>query len=526
MNVLQRQLVVTLVLWATGVWATGQVSFGLRKLAYSTNQFGLDMMRALDRDDPSAALCPVCISSSLAMMLVGAQGTMANSLKHALYLYGMQPNEIHGAYFDMMNHLGVNVPSQHPHHPSFGHVHGGPNAVYGRRAGVYSGASVSTSPLMSLAEITRSTITTIFYCKDTTRQLFIPLDFHYNGDETRSHINAIVEKQSAGNIKNILQTSAPSQYTQLLLLSALSFRGTLDLDLLPVHQPIPAMQPVAPPASPPLYHPTLGGLSGQPIDPFSDSSKQVWLQSTSARIRHGFHWYLNCTTVEMPFKGGLITLVMMMPHDPSGLETLMTKLSAQVLTDVIGSLEVKRVNIRMPRLQVDKGLTNLTWTLSNLGLADLFKPGYSQLYDVSDYKWLSVSEVVHKTVLDIKEQSASSPTPFLPVASTSGAMGVENTPPGNGNPIKHLMYNQQKPPLSHGHGQNTFYTMNSINGSPSPLNVHNQNGAEKQNGLTVNFDKPFIYFVFDNVSGLVLVMGKVGMGHPASNYRLPGVQTH
>lgn len=50
----------------------------------------------------------------------------------------------------------------------------------------------------------------------------------------------------------------------------------------------------------------------------------------------------------------------------------------------------------MPRISIESALNNLTWALSNLGLADLFKPGYSQLYDISDYKWLAVSDVIHK----------------------------------------------------------------------------------------------------------------------------------
>ena len=77
------------------------------------------------------------------MTLAGAQGSSATALRHALYLWGMQPNEgerwstiviisvtndlisVNLAYFDMMTHLGVNLPSH-------------PNAVY-RRMGVYGG---------------------------------------------------------------------------------------------------------------------------------------------------------------------------------------------------------------------------------------------------------------------------------------------------------------------------------------------------------------------------------------------------
>lgn len=115
----------------------------------------------------------------------------------------------------------------------------------------------------------------------------------------------------------------------------------------------------------------------------------------------------------------------------------------------------------MPRLSFEKSNGNLTWALSNMGLSDMFKPGYAQLYDISDYKWLYVSDIIHKTYLDIKED--------------------ENSMSNNAK-----MY--------------------------GPQNV--QNPEE-----TMNFDKPFLFFVLDNISGLILVMGKVG--REPVNYRLP-----
>lgn len=110
----------------------------------------------------------------------------------------------------------------------------------------------------------------------------------------------------------------------------------------------------------------------------------------------------------------------------------------------------------MPKLSFEKSNRNLSRAFANMGLTDLFKPGYANLYEISDYKWLHVSDVIHKTYVDIKEVTDTLPKQFLP----------------NNNDV-----------------------------------------------INVDFDKPFVYFILDNVSGLVLVMGKVGR-EPA-NYRLP-----
>lgn len=139
----------------------------------------------------------------------------------------------------------------------------------------------------------------------------------------------------------------------------------------------------------------------------------------------------------------------------------------------------------MPELSVKRGNSNLTWALSNLGLADLFKPGFAQLYDISDYKWLSVSGIIHKTHLDIEESGQELPAqPAAPHPTVS-----ENL-------VKNTLY---------GHQPHKPVTSQSVKQDPAVINV--------------SIDKPFIYFVFDNVSGLVMVMGK--FGREPVNYRLP-----
>lgn len=117
--------------------------------------------------------------------------------------------------------------------------------------------------------------------------------------------------------------------------------------------------------------------------------------------------------------------------------------------------------------------------MANLGVAYIFKPGYSQLYDISDYKWLHVSDIIHKTYLEIWEN---------PKTFTNTNINSINT---NGN------------------------TINSNN-------VNNNNGKsqyQSSNNIEVVFDKPFLFFIMDNISGLILAMGK--HGREPVNYRLP-----
>ena len=421
-----------------------QVSFPMRKLAYSTNQFGLDLMRAMDRSESNMAFCPFCISSSLSMMLSGAHGSTATSLRHALYLWGMNSNEINVAFYDMMNHLGVNVPSfsrslvsspvtasrsfgLFDHHPPMSpsfpphhlhHLHPGNGFI--RRFGLgpkqeNKSSQVSLNPSSSSIDV--SFLTNVYVQRDFPinyhyhmalqrfyRTVIHPLDFHFSGEETRQHINAIVEKQTNGKIHDILPDRV-SPATQLLLLSALYFKGNLDVNMVAITPRNPVSHAnFLPPTSLPHHsyphhymHPlhlhqhslASGGSPVRPVSVLSSSGsptainalsssslfapstvppvssstppplfslesltsvfgvEPVILEARNARLRYKFDSHLNSTTIEMPFKGGLITLVLMMPSDANGLEMLLTRLSAQVLTDVVNSLEVKRINLRV-----------------------------------------------------------------------------------------------------------------------------------------------------------------------------------
>lgn len=143
----------------------------------------------------------------------------------------------------------------------------------------------------------------------------------------------------------------------------------------------------------------------------------------------------------------------------------------------------KLINIlifQIPRLHFETSDRNLSLSLANLGLAYIFKPGYAQLYDISDYKWLHVSDIIHKTYLEIWE---------TPKTFTNTNINNINTNGGG----------------------------TTVNPSTNP-NAKSQY-QQSSNNIEVVFDKPFLFFIMDNISGLILAMGK--HGREPVNYRLP-----
>lgn len=88
------------------------VSPELRKLAISTNQFGLDALKILDKSEPAnkvIVFCPLCLSSTLAMIMMGSsKNQVVNSLRQALYVWSMKPQEINKGFKDLFEYIGLN----------------------------------------------------------------------------------------------------------------------------------------------------------------------------------------------------------------------------------------------------------------------------------------------------------------------------------------------------------------------------------------------------------------------------------
>ena len=299
-----------------------------------------------------------------------------------------------------------------------------------------------------------------------------PLDFIHNGEETRQHINAIVQMQTDNKICNILsERQLPS--TQLLLVSALYFKGELDLKLnltkgkssftsdnninnIYHHQHNAT-------ANSSRSKEQLGRDPTENLD--NQFAEEIWMEASRTRLRYAFDKYLNASTIEMPFKDSMITLVIMIPNDKNGLDTLLTKLNAQMLNDVINSLEIRRITIKLPKIDIENSFSNLSMALANLGLSDLFRPGHSQLTNISDFKWLYVSNILHKTHLNIKESSVNN---------------------------QQIIASKQR------------------------------SKQDETDVINIELNKPFLFFIIDSVSGLIMSMGKMDKQNLEENaYRLP-----
>jgi serpin B len=130
--------------------------------------------------------------------------------------------------------------------------------------------------------------------------------------------------------------------------------------------------------------------------------------------------------LELPYKGGDYSLVIVLPLAKDGLARIEKQLSAADLQAWIDGASQTLVDVQLPRFTLEQAV-DLKPVLAALGLVDLFKPKKVDLTGISDEK-LTVSSAFHKTFVAVDEkgteaaaataitlsiESADRPTPFV-----------------------------------------------------------------------------------------------------------------
>ena len=575
---IKLQIVLYLTLVSLILTARAQIiSHELRRLAASTNQFGLDALKALDRVEPPdkvLVFCPICLSSSLIMIMMGSSKyQVVSSLRHALYVWSMKPQEINRGFRDIFEHIGINQHQQSmkqqptiaakirhrtsnvsevsstaaeqpdgssklfsrvrranrvviadlirsdshdpwPHSLSlpklikmrelfersaqlsdrpWWHTIGrgssgkgidsvgmkGQETITGQRRPVPAPALASNSTMASgqqldlrdLTDISQMSALSNIYIQ---RGLFMnynynlllrqyyktvihPVDFLRNTEETRLHINSLVAAGTEGKIKDLVKKDAfveTRSMPKIMMITTFHFRGTLDID-------IKTSQDHSNPRNK-LRRAGRNISNETKLQETIKSQQQqtktrvpVFIKTEINLLKYGQFKYLDCSLIEIPFSNRLVTLVIVMPNHHNSTEALLTKLNAQVLSDMMNSLVVRKLSISIPVIKFDRGPVNVEGLLSELGLNDIFfgeKPFSSE---TGPNKWMRPSDIVHETSIDI----------------------------GTINPN----WTQTEDRLKVG--------------------AHDTRARVEDDHIEL--DKPFFYFVVDSINKLILTMGRI-----------------
>ena len=194
-------------------------------------------------------------------------------------------------------------------------------------------------------------------------------------------INEWVDAKTGGKIKNLVNKDCVNEFTRLILVNAIYFKGDWNLK----------------------FNKNLTKEADFHVSE-SETVKVQMMFMKKAELLYGVDDNLCCQVLELPYLGKSLSMVVLLP-DLS--ETTLEKMEEKLTPDVLRSLHVhaKEVFAWLPRFKLEIDF-NLNDKLQDLGIKNLFLEGLADLSGIDGKKDLSVSSVLHKAFIEVNEEGS------------------------------------------------------------------------------------------------------------------------
>jgi serpin B len=364
-----------------------------------SNAFAVDLYAQLRKQDGNLFFSPESISTAFAMAYAGARGTTAAQMAATLH-FTLPPDKLHPAMGALL--AGLNAP----------------HAGYQLRVADALWAEKDYTFLDDFLKLTSSD-----YGAGFNR-----VDFKGAAEATRATINQWVEEKTDDKIKDLLPAGSVTPTTRLVLTNAIYFKGdwqsqfdkaqTKDEDF---H--VSAAQTV----KAPLMHLTskLGYFNGGTFQ-----------------------------AVDIPYRSGELSMVVMLPTDAGGLSALEQSLTAASVKQWLSGLRPgSSIVLTLPKFKMTQQF-QLGGTLSAMGMTQAFERSAADFSGMTGTRDLWISAAIHKAYIDVNEEGTEA----------AAATGIV---------MRSMAMQRPEPPV------------------------------------VFRADHPFLFLIRDNRSGAILFMGRI-----------------
>uniref|UniRef100_A0A8C8SWM1 Serpin domain-containing protein n=1 Tax=Pelusios castaneus TaxID=367368 RepID=A0A8C8SWM1_9SAUR len=320
-----------------------------------TTKFSLDFFKELNNDDSSGNIIfsPLSISAALGMVLLGARDKTQTQIQKVEI---ENPGRGSASEATVSDHLEtINIPTT-------SYELAIANRLYGEKTFHFLQQYLSCIQKMYQAELK-------------------PVDFQNAAEETREEINLWVESFTKGKIKDLFPPNALSAATKLVLVNAVYFKGQWAVEF------------------------KKENTRESPFHINKTASKPVQMMVNMGKYKIATIEKHRCQVLELPYKGGDLSMYILLPNDYTGLTQLEKELTYEKLTTWISPHHFQEVKaeVSLPRFKIEK-TTELNKYLKALGMTDVFDPKESDLSGITKVKGLFVSKAVHKAYIEINEE--------------------------------------------------------------------------------------------------------------------------
>jgi len=363
----------------------------------ATNQLGLELFREVAASYPggNVLLSPFSIQSALAMTYAGADGDTRTEMARVLH-YPVDDAPLAEDFAKLRGRLDSAARASANQAADATNFGGTMDAIEWHMANRLFGQAGFGFRAPFLA-----------FVKDNYAAPLELVDFKTAYEPARIKINGWVEEQTHQKIRNLIPPQGLDDLTRLVLVNALYLK--------------------APWAVP------FGKLATQDR-PFQVGGTQAAnVPTMRLETALGYAKRTGFTAVTLPYLGGLLQFLVLLPDDPVGLDALAAQATPALFRDS-AKLGQHEVVLYLPKFRMEGATVDLTKMLKALGMKTAFdlpmgSANFDRMAPRTPDEYLSISKVFHKAFVALDEEGTEAAAATAVVMSAPGGMPAPRPTP-------------------------------------------------------------------------------------------------
>lgn len=322
---------------------------GTTALVAGNTAFALDLYGRLKSGEGNLFFSPYSISTCLAMTYAGARGETEAQMARTLH-FNADQSKFHAEFGELQNELNT-IQEKKDVELNIA------NGLWAQAGHPFLPAFLDTATKMYDAKLKQ-------------------VNFRTDAEPARKEINDWVSDRTKGKITDLIAPGVLDASTRLVLVNAIYFKGKW------LHQ----------------FKKT--STADAPFSVSRDRKIQTKMMNQSANF--GYADLGTLQLVELTYRGGGVSMVVLLPREIDGLKALENSLNPKQLDDWTAHARVEKVSVFLPKFKLTRQF-ELGKTLAGMGMADAFSPR-ADFSGMDGMKDLFISEVIHKAFVEVNEE--------------------------------------------------------------------------------------------------------------------------
>jgi serpin B len=346
-----------------------------QSLVEGNTAFALDLYGQLKSSPGNLFFSPYSISTALAMTYAGARGDTEMQMGRVLH-FGQDQPQLHASFGELQRQLSE-ASEQEGIELSIA------NALWAQKGYPFLPAFLDNAKSQYQANLNQA-------------------DFRSSAEAARGEINRWVAQKTKDKIQDILPPRSVTEATRLVLANAIYFKG----------------------------------VWAKPYDKAETSTQPFHLSTTrQAEVPLMHHFddvrYMeesDFQAVELPYKGGGLSMVILLPRRVDACGNLENRLTPSLLSRLLSQMKMQKVEIFLPRFKLESRFDRLANTLASMGMPDAFGPK-ADFSEMDGTRLLYFSGVYHKAWGEVNEEGTEAAAATVVAALGSAAAKPPPPPP-------------------------------------------------------------------------------------------------